>query len=344
MNILLLLGISLFLYLQSNRPGTYLYDPEWGSIWPLSLAVLTIFHSFYVYLKGKVFDLSSGGLFSKEVILRVLTAPLHAVTFRDTFAANILTSITRVISDVLRAGCWIYSGVAFSKDSAASSIPVCESENFTIFVSMCICYVLWIRVMQNLRKCIESRGVVNPHVYNMCKYMLSIAVVIYGQVYMGDINLFQPPLTPVEIGFLLLVLANALVKWWWDVKKDWGLWNEKLTNWNAIKAYFKKGHLIGVRDVPNKLPAESQILQTPSAKENVTKLLLREKLIFNSAAVYHLCIVLNLLLRFLWVLSLRPRIAIQLVGPMFNTYLGSLEILRRFMWGIFKVEWEHIKR
>ena len=69
---------------------------------------------------------------------------------------------------------------------------------------------------------------------------------------------------------------------------------------------------------------------------------LRETLIYQNPYLYYAFMVLDLLLRFLWTMSLVPE-ALDLFGPGFSICLASLEILRRAMWGIFKVEWEHLK-
>jgi EXS family len=46
--------------------------------------------------------------------------------------------------------------------------------------------------------------------------------------------------------------------------------------------------------------------------------------------------------RFVWVSSLVPE-AFTFFGPSLSIWFGSLEILRRAMWGMFRVEHEHVK-
>ena len=71
---------------------------------------------------------------------------------------------------------------------------------------------------------------------------------------------------------------------------------------------------------------------------------LRSQLLYQNKFFYGFCIVLDLILRFLWVTSLMPRESLTKVfGPMFGIFLGSFEIIRRFMWGILRTEWEHWK-
>lgn len=107
--------------------------------------------------------------------------------------------------------------------------------------------------------------------------------------------------------YIGLVIFSTLYKWVWDVRMDWGLWD------------FSDG--------------------------NTENMFLRKKLMFGSAnaGMYYVCIVVDLVLRFLWILSLRPSLSYTLLGPLAGTFLASLEILRRCMWGVLRVEWEHVK-
>ena len=59
--------------------------------------------------------------------------------------------------------------------------------------------------------------------------------------------------------------------------------------------------------------------------------------------IYYITIFVDLLLRFLWIASLIPQtLQAELFGNYLSIQLGYLEILRRAMWGVFRVEWKHI--
>ncbi len=66
---------------------------------------------------------------------------------------------------------------------------------------------------------------------------------------------------------------------------------------------------------------------------------LRTYLIYPSIWWYYLAIVADLVLRFMWVVVLMPG-----VGPHLSLFLGTIEIVRRSMWGLFRVEREHLVR
>ena len=74
--------------------------------------------------------------------------------------------------------------------------------------------------------------------------------------------------------------------------------------------------------------------------------LLRPNLILfeDNCWIYHIAIVLDLVLRFFFVISFLPTHKLEeLLGSELPLYLGCFEILRRAMWMTLRLEWEHIK-
>ncbi len=118
--------------------------------------------------------------------------------------------------------------------------------------------------------------------------------------------------------YYFLIVLTTLYKWWWDVVVDWGLFSSL---WNH-------GHFFDPVD-------ESQLRPMP---------FLRPVLFFGDWRIYYFCIVADLVLRFLWVISLAPpTFTSGFVLPALQIFLGSLEIIRRAGWGILRVEHEHVK-
>lgn len=74
------------------------------------------------------------------------------------------------------------------------------------------------------------------------------------------------------------------------------------------------------------------------------RLLLRDKLIY-SKSIYYVLMVLNLLLRFSWVLTISNNIVGELFGSpeVFLLLFSFLELVRRGIWNMFSVEAEHYK-
>lgn len=72
--------------------------------------------------------------------------------------------------------------------------------------------------------------------------------------------------------------------------------------------------------------------------------LLREKLAYHHRS-YYFMMVLNLVLRLAWVLTLSPNITDKTFGSpeIFRLITGALEIIRRGIWNLLRIEKEHIK-
>ena len=80
------------------------------------------------------------------------------------------------------------------------------------------------------------------------------------------------------------------------------------------------------------------------------KWLLRPKLMFfDNIDLYYIAIVLDVILRFVWVLSLVPMPSQAQKNSKYSyfdiiyPFLGIIEQMRRAMWGTLRLEWEHIK-
>lgn len=71
---------------------------------------------------------------------------------------------------------------------------------------------------------------------------------------------------------------------------------------------------------------------------------LREKLSYKNKFFYYICVVVNLILRFFWVLTVSPDVVLSFIRPEFFFFIISfMEVFRRGMWNFIRVELEHIK-
>ena len=70
---------------------------------------------------------------------------------------------------------------------------------------------------------------------------------------------------------------------------------------------------------------------------------LREQLAYKNKCFYHFTIVINVILRFLWVLSVSPEIMYQMIRPeFFALIIFTLEMFRRGLWNFIRVEYENL--
>lgn len=71
---------------------------------------------------------------------------------------------------------------------------------------------------------------------------------------------------------------------------------------------------------------------------------LRDPLLFRDSIVYYIAVLLNFVLRFTWSLKLSSHLhsVAELESGVF--LMEALELIRRWMWVFFRVEWEIVKK
>ena len=71
---------------------------------------------------------------------------------------------------------------------------------------------------------------------------------------------------------------------------------------------------------------------------------LREKLSYKNKFFYYSCMLINLILRFFWVLTVSPDIVLGFIRPeFFFFFISFMEVFRRGMWNFIRVELKHIE-
>lgn len=374
-----LYALNLVIFFEANSPSTpLLYRSPLRYICPFLLLVWSIcFEAYEYFVRFNGLSIKySLGLFSRDVFLRCFIAPFTAVRFREVFAADVMTSFTKVISDVLYASCWILSGQFlvppekqdhFEQTAFGSNALVCSSSRMVIAVAIAVCIPLWIRLCQCLRQWRDNKWQTWPFVFNALKYLSSIAVVVYGT---------NTSVHSIDPTYMNLVIITTLYKWWWDVVMDWGLF-EVMPTLTDIKTFFKRSSAERRRrrstaaGSPHSAGSHSSNASTSSGSQHMPiktsvaapavhpektywhysshhrekpRLFLRRLLMYPSHYVYYIAIVLDLILRFMWVASLVPKELFgSFVGPQLSFFLCSMEIIRRAMWGVFRLEYEHLK-
>jgi len=161
------------------------------------------------------------------------------------------------------------------------------------------------RTLQCFRRYRDDPGKDKAHLWNAGKYGSSIFVMLWSFTQKSVIHALIPQLDSAAMWFFLVAnVFSTCYKYYWDIVKDWGLFG------------FSK-------DVKYKG--------------------LRKEIVFNPI-LYYLAIILNLLLRFMWVLvfGLRLMANIKLDMQYFLFFVAFAEIFRRFVWNIFRLENEHL--
>jgi hypothetical protein len=268
------------------------------------------------------------------LLWKVLAAPWYQVDFCAGYVGDLFTSLVRVF--VPFAFSMIYVAISLAAwvtnhmEWAVSSSDTWWSENtyFTLGLTPVLTLLpLWIRLVQCLRRSVET-GQRWPHMANALKYTSAMAVIAHGT--------FQPQLRHHPVWILSFVGAT-LFQFGWDVFQDWGMLE---VSWISSSIGFKE-------DIERKRVNSNNNFWSIFFDLRIK---LRNKRLLGPAWVYISIMAANLALRFAWTLTLLPidpnalndlslyATIMHHIGPL----IAAAEIVRRMVWGFFRLEWEQV--
>ncbi|KAI8334291.1 EXS family-domain-containing protein [Chlamydoabsidia padenii] len=308
----LMVLINLWFYLQWVLPE----DASWLPLLAyLSAIVLMLWPGKTLYVKERTRFI--------RLIRRVTSVNLFAnVYFADIIFADLLTSFSNVLGDMFLTSCIILPG--------KSHLDYMELETNTqnayyrdILVPLIISLPYFIRLRQCVSEYIESGGDTRRHLFNALKYASAFPVIILSAVqkkasiyltengtipatwWINESNLFRL--------WMMAVFINSMYSFWWDISMDWNL-----------------------LQVTYNTPGKHNTNPTPMIR-------FRRHLHFSSTAIYFLAMMADFILRITWGLKFSSHVYIkQIEGNVFLVEL--LEVVRRWIWVIFRMESEWVKR
>ncbi|XP_015572702.2 SPX and EXS domain-containing protein 1 isoform X1 [Ricinus communis] len=194
----------------------YLYLYSHGEV---SLAASQPVLLYFAVLMVLIFPFDIFYLSSRYYLLRTLwriVFPLQAITFSDFFLADILTSMSKVFSDLERSVCrMVHRQVATIAWFEADS--VCGSHSVAIPLILVLPYIF--RLFQCLRQYKDTRE--KTSLFNALKYSTAVPVIFLSalkyHVFPDRWTSFYRPL------WLLSSVLNSLYSFYWDVTRDWDL-------------------------------------------------------------------------------------------------------------------------
>ncbi|GAO47099.1 hypothetical protein G7K_1311-t1 [Saitoella complicata NRRL Y-17804] len=243
---------------------------------------------------------------------RVLTGGIGRDTkFADVMLADILTSYAKVLGDLWVTGCMFLTGV-----STTSKPDRACGGKYVIPLVLSIPY--FIRLRQCITEYRRARDSGIWHILNAVKYSTAFPVIILSAMQRSYISPLEE-MNPEKVWFgevqiwrlwILAVLINSIYSFWWDVVKDWDL----------------------------------TILTVDPAAPGERLWGLRSRLHFPSKMTYYVAVVLDLCLRMTWSLKLSTHLhhLNDLEGGIFM--LETVEVIRRWMWIVFRVETEWVRK
>lgn len=267
-----------------------------------------------------------------EMLWQVLAAPFYPVNFRAGYIGDLLTSLVRVLIPLMFSLLYVLVSLYAWLTNSVALITHRKDEWWTdswyfshFIMPFWTLLPLWLRFVQCLRRSVES-GCRWPHIPNALKYTSAIIVIAFGT--------FQPTLrsNPLWVGCFVFATCYQYV---WDITQDWGF--------VALRVPRHLGAAVPVQESSGLLLVDYIVSSS---------LHFRHTRLVGPLWMYAVVMVFNFALRFAWTLTLLPppvpgdgssnlyALLITYLGPL----LAAAEIVRRMVWGFFRLEWEQIER
>eukprot|EP00736_Rhodelphis_marinus_P006340 Rmarinus@m.1259 len=233
--------------------------------------------------------------------------PRGQLTFREWYAADVLTSMVKPLTSMVYSLCFFFSGEFLNRvtDDMTDS-PYCSSDVVWyggVLIPIVSALPLMWRLLQCLRRYLET-GKRMPFIANAFKYAFAHTCIIFG-IFHSSLKDNIRGFDVYKLLYVMLLAMSTLYTFAWDIKMDWGLL-EPGSPWPFL----------------------------------------RRRLMFRRVWVYYVAMVADFFLRFLWTLTLVPAAGHPLLSGFVQRYLDPflmvIEIFRRSMWGCFRLEYEHI--
>lgn len=261
---------------------------------------------FYFLLLAAVIYPSDTTLMFRELallfgrVLWLVVLPGTEIHFLEVLVGDILTSLSKVFFEV---------GLTCVATLLSLSPGLFRIVSPDIFPTLLASTPFILRIRQCV---VQRRGTSSGKArflvsLNILKYCSSIPGLWLPLLLAPHYSTYQ-----IERVLLVVLLVNSLYSFLWDVIMDWGLGHVKLTGAP------KKGGGGAVR---------------------LRHWGLRPTLLFGSAGSYYAAIGLDLVLRLVWVLKY-VNFDHRLSYDKFMLLIECLEVLRRGIWSIYRIEWE----
>ncbi|KAF6160438.1 hypothetical protein GIB67_019207, partial [Kingdonia uniflora] len=209
-------GVNLWVFAQTTVNYAKIFDLDQSHLTHREIWRVLLYAAVAMVL---MFPFDIFYLSSRYYLLRTLwriVFPIQAITFSDFFLADILTSMSKVFSDLERSVCrMVHRQVATIAWFEADS--VCGSHSIAIPLVLVLPYIF--RFFQCLRQYKDTRE--KTALLNALKYSTAVPVILISalkyHVFPEDWTSVYRPL------WLLSSVVNSLYSFYWDVTRDWDL-------------------------------------------------------------------------------------------------------------------------
>lgn len=274
-------------------------------------AFMTIFHRTFELIHPRCFCCASNGVVPR------------AIPFVDVFFADACCSLSKVFFDwgMLWHMAWHYPEPVPMELHSIIIPSLAASLPYLIRARQCL-------VMYSIGS-MKSDTKKYQHMVNAIKYSTSLwplVVSAYQKTTMND-----EEKAALETFLIILLAINSTYSLAWDVIMDWGMMQ------NNPHHYFVPDKCVAVA-----ASVDTNKLQKSSSSSSCAQSVLRPTLRFGASTSIAILLI-DVILRYSWLLrfwesDLFPNADIYILCTQF------LEAIRRSLWNLLRVEWEHIKQ
>ena len=240
-----------------------------------------------------------------KAIFEVITSPFVSPTFFTIYIADVFTSMIKVFQDIAFAIGFVISGdFLLSEDKLDENAHMWERSLWykNILIPLICLFPLWIRFNQCLRRYLDT-GIRGPNLLNAFKYAMSQTVTLFGAFHPLYLMYSRADSSFISL-FQVFWMALFVASSLYSFTWD------VIMDWGLGQPKFA---------------------------------FLGPRLMYPQRWVYYAVIAADLVLRFMWVLTLiPPQSGAKFEIPQYLTAVSmSMELLRRTLWGFFRLENEH---
>ena len=291
--------------------------------------------------------------FFKQTMWRCLTSWRNKpVRFGDFFLADVLCSLAKSVSDLERSTCALLAGphLMFSR-KRDPKFGTCGSHSWHVPFMLALPSV--VRLAQCLRQradggflvgtdvsgksALEKQKAKQTATANAAKYFSVFPVIFLSHLkYVVSVSCWTSLIRPL---WITCAVCNTALSFYWDVAHDW-----ELGVFGAVfQGFFGTSSAKNSeKNKPSNSPASpgTKIAGPPSHHKAGNKYL-RPRLLYGPPIVYYCAISLNFLLRLSWTYKLSSHLRHNAASVL---TFSVLEISRRFLWSLFRVEKAYLAR
>lgn len=239
------------------------------------------------------------------IVARFLILPFGDPGFVDSFLADITTSLVQALKYFTQGLCYSFMGVYSDPTFDASSVvPYDLQMKSNLALNLVSLWPYLVRLLQCLNRAVITQKVW-PHCANAGKYISTIVSLVFAALKDLDIS---PSLSSLwSTLWTVFVVISSIYSSLWDIFVDWSLF-------------------------------------TIEKRNRFFTMSLRTKRFFHPL-FYSIAVIVDIVLRFAWATTLMPSVISWFpASPAQKLFLGSLEVVRRFIWAVIRVENEHISK